>query len=143
MRARCLLEDDLREYKAYQKVLVCMLPFASLIILYFVSIFVLKYIKFPPCMFYVTTGFHCISCGATRSVEALVNGDILLSIRQNALVIIGIIYAILFYVELFCAVVLGKKVRTPAHNIKFFYVFIIFLVVYSVLRNIFPIIAPI
>ncbi len=31
---------------------------------------------FPPCMFKAFTGYHCIGCGLTRALHALVHGDI-------------------------------------------------------------------
>ncbi len=133
----------MKKYKLYQKVLVCILPFVTVVFLYFGAKFALEYITLPPCMLYQVTGIHCTSCGATRSVEALVNGDILLSLRQNLLVILGIICAVVFYFELFCNVVLEKKVRTPLRSLKFLWAIMIFAFVYTVLRNIFPIIAPI
>ena len=136
-------EDNLKKYKLYQKVLVCILPFATVVFLYLGAKFALEYSLLPPCMLYQVTGINCAGCGATRSVEALVNGDILLSLRQNILVIFAIICAVIFYFELFCNVVLEKKLRTPLHSLKFLWTIMIFALAYTVLRNIFPIIAPI
>ncbi|WP_372720333.1 DUF2752 domain-containing protein [Novipirellula sp.] len=44
---------------------------------------------FPKCQFYQATGIHCPGCGATRAVLALLHGDVLLSLRNNALLILG------------------------------------------------------
>ncbi|WP_442511058.1 DUF2752 domain-containing protein [Novipirellula sp. SH528] len=44
---------------------------------------------FPKCQFYQTTGIHCPGCGATRAVMALLHGDMLLALRNNALLILG------------------------------------------------------
>jgi hypothetical protein len=38
----------------------------------------------PPCTFYQTTGLPCPSCGMTTSFALLVRGDILNSLRANA-----------------------------------------------------------
>ncbi|GAA4470662.1 DUF2752 domain-containing protein [Novipirellula rosea] len=44
---------------------------------------------FPKCQFYQATGIHCPGCGATRAVLALLHGDVLLALRNNALLILG------------------------------------------------------
>ncbi|EMI17575.1 putative membrane protein [Rhodopirellula maiorica SM1] len=44
---------------------------------------------FPKCQFYQVTGIHCPGCGATRAVLALLRGDVLLAVRNNALLILG------------------------------------------------------
>jgi hypothetical protein len=38
----------------------------------------------PPCTFYVTTGLPCPSCGMTTSFALLIRGDVLNSLRANA-----------------------------------------------------------
>lgn len=78
----------------------------------------------------------------TRSVIALVNGDILLSLRQNAFIIVGIIIAVLFYIE-FAVRAFGVDFRLPFHKTKYLYILLIIMGIYAVLRNIIPQIAPI
>jgi Protein of unknown function (DUF2752) len=45
---------------------------------------------YPKCVFYQATGLHCPGCGGTRALGALVRGDLLLAIRNNPMVILGI-----------------------------------------------------
>lgn len=45
----------------------------------------------PPCTFYKLTGFSCPGCGCTRAVEALIEGNIMASIRYNPVVMYGIV----------------------------------------------------
>lgn len=40
---------------------------------------------FPPCMFKALTGLHCIGCGLTRALHALVHGDIRGAFGMNPL----------------------------------------------------------
>lgn len=48
----------------------------------------------PPCLFHSLTGLSCPGCGCTRSVLALMRGDILESLRMNPF----IIYFLIFYI---------------------------------------------
>ena len=43
---------------------------------------------FPPCMFKAFTGFHCVGCGLTRALHALVHGDIAGAFAMNPLAIL-------------------------------------------------------
>ncbi len=45
---------------------------------------------FPKCVFFQWTGLHCPGCGATRALRALAHGELLLAIRCNPLLIIGL-----------------------------------------------------
>ena len=47
---------------------------------------------FPTCKFLEFTGLHCPGCGGTRSVRALLQGDVLGSLRMNALVFPAVVY---------------------------------------------------
>jgi Protein of unknown function (DUF2752) len=40
---------------------------------------------FPQCLFKAMTGFHCIGCGLTRAMHALVHGDIAGAFAMNPL----------------------------------------------------------
>ncbi len=123
--------------------LVVALPFASAVTLYFISLFVIKYIQLPPCIFHLTTGLYCPGCGSTRSVIALVHGDIILSLRQNPIVITALIYAALLYIEP-VAKVLGKSdFCSPVRSYKVLGIVLAALFVYSIIRNFVPVLAPI
>lgn len=41
---------------------------------------------FPQCIFKMITGYHCVGCGITRALHALVHGDIALAFAMNPLV---------------------------------------------------------
>lgn len=43
---------------------------------------------FPPCMFKAFTGYHCIGCGLTRALHALVHGDIGRAFDMNPLAMV-------------------------------------------------------
>lgn len=47
---------------------------------------------FPGCTFHKLTGLNCPGCGATRSLHALLHGDFLTALRDNALFIAAILF---------------------------------------------------
>ena len=131
----------MKKYKAYHKILVCISPFILFAILYFTARFVIENCTLPPCFTYYAFSIQCPGCGITRSIIALVNGDILLSIRQNVYVLLIIVIGLMFYIE-FALKIFGKKFRFPIHKDKCLYALLIFTILYTVLRNIFPVLAP-
>ena len=74
-------------------------------------------------------GIICPVCGATRSVFALVKGDILLSLRQNLMVIPFAVYFALLYLE-YTLSVFGVKVKKVFRNGWFISVLIIVAIIY-------------
>ncbi|MGN0459424.1 MAG: DUF2752 domain-containing protein [Ruminococcus sp.] len=132
----------MKKYSVSKRILVILLPIISVILLYFVAVFVAKNIPLPQCLTYKYLGVYCPGCGMTRSVIALLNGDILLSLRDNALIILGILLVLAIYLELVFKV-FGKRLRFPIHSNKFIFGVLIFIGVYSVLRNFVPFLAPV
>jgi hypothetical protein len=46
-----------------------------------------RHAVYPSCILYRTTGIYCAGCGATRALYALLHGDLLRALRDNALFI--------------------------------------------------------
>ncbi len=89
---------------------------------------------FPGCPSYTYLHIYCPGCGNTRSVQHLLSGDIIGSIKYNPVPVFGIIIAMLIYVELLTGV-FGKKHKTIPRNKSFWVTVLIIFTAYFVLRN--------
>ena len=67
---------------------------------YLFSLYVFRYITLPSCYLYELTGIYCPGCGCTRAVYALIHGDVILSLKQNPLVIVSLAALFVLYIEL-------------------------------------------
>ncbi|MCI6653470.1 MAG: DUF2752 domain-containing protein [Ruminococcus sp.] len=132
----------MKKYSITERILVILLPIITVTVLYFAAVFVAKNVTLPRCLTYKYFGIYCPGCGMTRSVIALLHGDILLSLRNNALIIFGILLLLAIYLELVFKA-FGKRLRFPIHSNKFIIGTLILIGVYSVLRNFIPFLAPI
>ena len=94
------------------------------------------------CVFHEVTGLHCPGCGNTRSLRALLNLHPWIAIRNNPSVPTLALIGICAYVEL-VSDVLGKKIKILPRSIIFWYSVLGLFIVYAVIRNIFPVLAPI
>lgn len=119
------------------------LPLIAVVILYLLARFVSQNITLPPCLFFEITGLYCPGCGETRAVNALLDGNILLSLRQNVLVIGFLVVSAIIYIETVLKIVFEKEFKSLIINYKFLWIFLSFLLVYSVARNFIPQIAPV
>src|SRR5215469_16601112 len=49
---------------------------------------------YPVCQFHRLTGLNCPGCGATRALYALLHGNFSTALRDNALLIVGMVAAV-------------------------------------------------
>ena len=95
----------------------------------------LKNVFLSECSFHSNFQLYCPGCGGTRAVVALLQGDILLSMRYNPIVILFIIDVLMMAV--FDIVKIVSKGQYIFSRVRLIYnvAFLIFIIVYSVLRN--------
>lgn len=133
----------MKEYSKTQKIIHIILPFVMIPVLYFVGKFLSHYAYlYPGCPIYNLLHIHCPGCGMTRAFTALLHGDILLSIRQNIFCIISVIVSVWLYIE-FLFKVFGKKAPFSFNTTFWAWVALILCIIYFVIRNVFPALAPI
>lgn len=97
---------------------------------------------FGICMLYTLTGILCPGCGNTRSAKAMLNGDFLLAVRNNASLPFIALVLVGFYIELI-ADIFGKKIRLIPRKLWMWLLIIGIFVVYFIARNFIPAIAPV
>ena len=89
---------------------------------------------YPVCQFHRLTGLNCPGCGMTRAVYALLHGEFRTALRDNALLIGGIIFTALRGGWLGL-----KKIRGQARGdffpAKFLWPLLVVALVFTVLRN--------
>ena len=90
---------------------------------------------FPTCPFHAITGLNCPGCGMTRGFNALLHGDILGAIQFNALLPFFAFLFSYFALSLFLVAVRGNGLSWKIFTPKVVTVFLIFTVVFAVVRN--------
>lgn len=108
------------------------IPRVLLVILILLGYYFLnKYFNFSiPCIFYKLTNLYCPGCGVTRMLFSLIKLDFYQSFRYNPLVFILLIIYLLFKV---ICLLQNKKIKIPEYV---YYVILIVLIIYGILRNI-------
>lgn len=94
------------------------------------------------CAFHEITGYHCPGCGNTRSVKALLRGDIVLSLRNNPTILFIITVGATFYIETLLGF-LGVRLRLFPRKAAFWYTALALFLIFFVVRNFFAFLAPI
>lgn len=97
---------------------------------------------FPPCLFYSIYHLYCPSCGNTRSVIALLHGDILSSLRYSIVILLCVVLSILGYIEL-ASYSFGKHIRVLPRKLGFYLGLIAALILYWIIRNFIPYLTPV
>ncbi|MDF2539784.1 MAG: hypothetical protein K0S76_2805 [Herbinix sp.] len=95
----------------------------------------------PACPIYEYHHLYCPGCGNTRSVAALLNGDILKALRFNIVPFLLGVFVLIAYIEL-VTYSFGKHLRLVPRSNKFYITTSIILVLYYIFRNFIPYLTP-
>ncbi|MGY5764444.1 DUF2752 domain-containing protein [Brachybacterium sp. DNPG3] len=89
----------------------------------------------PLCPVYHLTGLYCPGCGATRAVHALIDGDLLLAMQNNVLIVIAAPLVVLGLLWWTVRRMLGRP-ALPLPSTRTMLVLVALAVLFAVLRNI-------
>ena len=130
----------MKKIKLY-RVITVLIPFAAILPFILRKQLIALTEHFPKCMFYSLFHLYCPACGNTRSVIALLNGNIADSLRYNASIFIVFVLSLLAYIE-FAAFSFGKRIRLLPRSLSFYITRISIMVVYWIVRNFIPYLTP-
>ena len=122
--------------KKYKNLLI----FISIIIIYFILALVFK--VNINCPIHEIFHVYCPGCGVTRMIIALFKGEFYQSFRYNQLLFILLPVFIFFLINYIICIKNNKKPLYLRINNKVWIVVCIIMIVYAILRNIFPYLAP-
>ena len=95
-----------------------------------------------PCPIHELTGLYCPGCGITRMLISIVKLDFASAFRYNQLLFIMLPFFLFLLINYIYSLIKKKEPIYKKINKKVWYFLIIVLLIYGVLRNIFPILAP-
>lgn len=87
----------------------------------------------PLCPVYHLTGLHCPGCGAIRSVHALLEGDLALALRSNAVLMLALPVVALGFGRWTLRRIRGLRTAPPPSRVVL--VCAVIAVVFGILRN--------
>ncbi|MFH0992603.1 MAG: DUF2752 domain-containing protein [bacterium] len=106
---------------------------AAGLILVMAALFIVPLDNFQSCAFHSLTGYSCLTCGMTRSLHAILHGDLVGSLRFHLFGPILFLCVLLFSIVLWLEIVSGRglKLKTTRGHLKHFTVlFLVFWLVY-------------
>ena len=124
------------------RVFLCLLPPAVfLMYLMFREQLVAFAARLPACPFHALTGFYCPACGNTRSVLALLHGDVLSALRFSVVPPLAALLGGLLYLELvlWCC---GSRRQILPRKGAFWAALGVLLLLYFAVRNFIPYLTP-
>lgn len=130
--------------KKWVRIALLLLPvlgIAAAVLLHDTAVFIARDIL-PPCDTYTLAGIYCPGCGLTRCILALMEFDILLAFRQNAVVVLLLTALMLLYAEVLL-LSFGKDVHLLPRRPWFWILFGILAAIYFILRNFLPELMPV
>lgn len=118
------------------KTMVCVFPFIALSMVYvFKNIIYKLSTHFPACPIYSHFHVYCPGCGNTRSVQQLLLGDIIGSLKFNITPVFCLIIGALAYIEL-VFYIFGKGIKIIPRGKVFWVLIVILFLLYFIIRNI-------
>ena len=93
-------------------------------------------IFFMPCRINQLTGYNCLSCGATRSTLALIDGDIARAFYYNPLYVVFLCWSVYLYIRLVVSLIIKPYRRYALQlNWKWAAAVAAIIVAFTIIRN--------
>ena len=132
----------MKPYRLWIRILICAAPLVFLLGVILFKDYMLSAANQISCPYYKYLGIYCPACGNTRSVEELLRGNILLSLRNNITPFVLLVVAIILYARLVLRA-FGQKIAALKQSNVVLFAIIGIMLLYYVLRNFIPAIAPV
>lgn len=128
--------------KKHRIIIAISAPLIALVIFLLRDWLVSMVVRFGGCSFNLLTGYYCPGCGNTRSVNALLHGNIMLSLRNNITIPFLSLLLVELYIEnMFC--IFERKVHILSRKWQVWTAVGVFFGIYYIARNFIPAIAPV
>ena len=89
---------------------------------------------YPVCLFHAVTGLNCPGCGMTRALSALLHGNFLLALKDNALFVLPLVGLAIWGGRLAMRKIRNQPVTFTVPP-KILWTFLTIALVFAVLRN--------
>lgn len=95
-----------------------------------------------PCLVYEITGLYCPGCGATRMIISMLHFDFKQAFFYNQLLFVSTPIFIVLFIDYVISNIRGKKELYKKIPNIVYYIYIALLIIFMIIRNIFPYFAP-
>lgn len=123
------------------RIIVITLPIAGILFILMKNYIFILTSYIPPCFLYSQLHLYCPACGNTRSVAALLQGDLMTSLRYNISPALALLFLVIAYIE-YAFTSFGKPIKLLSRRLWPYLVLISLLVLYYIARNLSPVLAP-
>ncbi len=97
--------------------------------------------RVPPCPVHAKLHLYCPACGNTRSVKALLHGDLITAAKYNISPIVFGFFLLLAYLEL-ATYSFGRHIKLLPRKLRYYLIVISLLIFYVGVRNFIPNMTP-
>ena len=123
-----------------KKKLIKYIILTIIIILYLIIGY--KYKLYLKCPFKLITGFYCPGCGVTRMLYKIITLDFYQAFRYNPLLFVCFPFILFLLINNIYSHIKNKKALYKKIPELVWYILIIIFIIYGILRNFIPFLAP-
>lgn len=127
--------------KTREKIFTILIPVTLLILYLLKDGFFSLLSHLPPCFLYSNFHLYCPACGNTRSISALLQGNLITALSYNIVPFIVLLIAFAGYIEL-ASYSFGTHKRILPRKLSVYIILIIIVFLYLLLRNLIPFLSP-